>query len=220
MRTPEFTKLLDLLHRHPEFSADYDNDCDTEIIAYGKYLWARWEAAEVTDITEVDAIHSVDQLKLTNRVSPNTRSILQAVIDGLPAAEIRNKFSISATQLSQLKYKYGLTKKVEGVRNAANTKYHFDVEQLVKDLERLPSVKAVAKEYGVRYQTLLQYMKRHGITGKQTLAARITRSQIVEAVKSNKTQQDAADHLSISRVTFQTLLKHHGVRWESGCNAA
>ncbi|WP_368264070.1 hypothetical protein [Enterococcus innesii] len=220
MRTPEFTKLIRMLNTHPEFSADYDNNCDAEIMAYGKYLWAKWEASEVVDITEVESIHSVDQLHLTNRVSPKTREILQMVIDGYRSVEIRNKFSISANQLSQLKYKYGLTKKIEGVRNAANTKYHFDAEQLEQDLERFPSVRAVAKEYGVRYETLLQYMKRHGIAGKQPLKAKITRSQLVAAVKSSKTQKDAADKLSISCVTFQKLLQHHGVRWERGGNAA
>lgn len=221
MRTPEFTKLLDLLYRHPEFSADYVNDCDAKIIAYGKYLWAKWEASEVADITEVDAIHSVDQLKLTNRVSPKTREILQAVIDGLAAVEIRNKFSISNAQLNQLKYKYGLTKKVEGVRNVANSKCFFEKQQVISDLERLNSVPALAKEYKIGTETLRRYMKRNNIAFKtKPLYKRISKKQAAQAIKQYATKKEAADSLSISVATFDKALHHHSLVWECEYYAA
>lgn len=221
MRTPEFTKLLDMLNRHPEFSADYDNDCDTEIIAYGKHLWAKWEAAEVADVTEVDAIHSVDQLKLTNRVSPKTREILQAVVDGLAAVEIRNKFSISNAQLNQLKYKYGLTKKVEGVRNVANSKCFFEKQQVISDLERLNSVPALAKEYGIGAETLRRYMKRNGISFKtKPLYKRITKQQVAKAIRQFATKKEVAASLSVSVATFDKALQYHSLAWEDACYAA
>lgn len=222
MRTPEFTKLLRLLNNHPEFSAVIDHDCDAEIISYGMSLWKKWEEKEIHNTDDLDrAFLSIEDLNISEKASPRVKEILQMVLDGFSSVEIRNKFSITSQQLSQLKSKYGLTKKVKGVRNAGNTKYSFDHEQLKKDLIKFNSIRKTAEAYGIPEESLRGYMKRNGINFKRKSAAeRVTKEQVKEAILKFATKREAARFLSIQGKDFNRVLKKHNLDWEREKHAA
>ena len=130
MRTPEYLALVDMLTEHPEFSALEDNPCDTEITAYGSYLWKKWEQEEVDDLAVEEALPDIAELT----VSPMVKDVLQMTIDGCSNTEIRSKHGITAQQLAQIKSRHGLSKKTSGVRNSRNTKYQLDKATVLKDL--------------------------------------------------------------------------------------
>lgn len=86
--TNGYYEILRLLNKHPEFTSLADNPCDTEIIALGKKLWAKWEANEktvatvkrATSSTAVKTENRMAQLSATGKLSKTATEKLQITV--------------------------------------------------------------------------------------------------------------------------------------------
>ena len=213
MRTPEYERLLDMLTEHPEFSGIEDNPCDTEIIAYGSYLWEKWNEEEEAAFDDLTGLQSTEELLARKNVTAMTRDIVQMLLDGAPSTEIRAKHGISVKRLASIKYDYRVGKE-PGVP-VQRKKYNIDSSKLLEDLERLGNVKAVADEYGMPRSSLAHFIKRNNIQwSPKSKADLISLDAVIDMQKQCGTQLATAVGFGVSEPTFKKALKRLGVTWK------
>ncbi|MEG0121942.1 hypothetical protein [Enterococcus sp.] len=222
MGTPTFEGLIDLLWRHPEFNSLESNECDAEIICYGKKLWKMWVAQE-KEMEDEFLDHPVVRKPRKSKLSQKTQSILNMIEAGRTNVEIRSMFGLTAQQLADIRYRHGVTRKRNGDHNYSSSKYNFDVATVEKDIKELRSIAKVAKKYQVYPEALRRFMRANIISypNKKTRSIPIIPvKKIQQAAVKQGTLTKAAKHLGVSPATLRNMLLRQGTSWKEISNAA
>ena len=218
MSTPTYEGLLDILAEHPEFGTE-PNACDAEITAYGISLWKKWDAEEALEAQKLmgEAVPFEEKWNSPSITAKN-KAVLRMIADGYSNAAIKERHELTASQLTQIKYRHGLTKK-RGVQSDYS-KYTLDFAKVKRDLVKYRSIAAVARKHGMPSETLRRYLIRNDIDYSKLINKSLPIITVATAAKKFKTLEKTANHFGLSPHRLKRTLEMQGTSWEAVKHAA